>query len=180
MPDPRVSAGTEAEATVNITDDDTADIVLSATSLTLTEGDVSGDSYTVSLATEPTVEVAVTITGHAGTDLTLSGPTLSNDALTFTAADWNTPQTVTVMAAHDDDIDDDTATLTHTSAGGEYDALTKSLQVTVEDNTGNLRLVDGTLTDPGNADAPSEGRLEIFYNGEWCTICDDLLGPYGG
>ena len=47
MPDPRVSAGTEAEATVTITDDDTADIVLSATSLTLTEGDVSGDSYTV-------------------------------------------------------------------------------------------------------------------------------------
>ena len=177
MPDPRVSAGTEAEATVTITDDDTADIVLNPTSMTLTEGDAEGASYTVSLATEPTVEVTVTVTvtGHAGTDLTLSGPTLSNDALTFTAADWNTPQTVTVTAAHDDD-DDDTATLTHTSAGGEYDALTRDLQVTVEDNTGNLRLVDGTLTDPGNAGALSEGRLEIFYNGEWCTICDDYWG----
>ena len=176
MPDPRVSAGTEAEATVTITDDDTAGIVLNPTSLTLTEGDAEGASYTVRLATEPTVEVTVTVTGRAGTDLTLSGPTLSNDALTFTAADWNTPQTVTVTAAHDDDDDDDTATLTHTSAGGEYDALTKSLQVTVEDNTGNLRLVGGTLTDPGNNDNPSEGRLEIFYNGEWCTICDDYWG----
>ena len=176
MPDPRVSAGTQAEATVTITDDDTADIVLSATSLTLPEGDASGDSYTVALATEPTVDVTVTVTGHAGTDLTLSGPTLTNDALTFTAANWQTLQTVTATAAHDDDDDDDTATLTQTPAGGEYDALTKSLQVTVEDNTGNLRLVDGTLTDPGNGDALSEGRLEIFYNGEWCTICDDYWG----
>ena len=176
MPDPRVSAGTQAEATVTITDDDTADIVLSDTSLTLTEGDASGDSYTVELATEPTVDVTVTVTGHAGTDLTLSGPTLTNDALTFTAANWQTLQTVTVTAAHDDDDDDDTATLTHTSAGGEYDALTRDLQVTVEDNTGNLRLVDGTLTDPGNNDNPSEGRLEILYNGEWCTICDDYWG----
>ena len=176
MPDPRVSVGTEAEATVTITDDDTAGIVLNPISLTLTEGDVSGDSYTVALATEPTVEVTVTVTGHAGTDLTLSGPTLNNDVLTFTPDNWSTPQTVTVTAGHDDDTDDDTATLTHTSAGGEYDALTKSLPVTVEDNTGNLRLVDGTLTDPGNAGALSEGRLEIFYNGEWCTICDDYWG----
>ena len=284
MPDPRVSAPAMNELTVNINDDDTADIVLSSTSLTMTEGDASGASYTVSLATEPTVDVTVTIsghagtdqtlagnklsndvltftpdnwnrpqavtvtaahdddgvndddtlthtaagaeydnveralevtvndddppeivlsplaltveesdsanygvrlateptvpvtvtiTGHAGTDLTLSGPSLTNDVLTFTAADWNILQTVTVTAAHDDDIDDDHATLTHTSDGGEYDALTKAVPVTVDDNTGNLRLVDGAKTDPGNNDNPSEGRLEVFYDGEWCTICND-------
>ena len=162
------------ELPVQVEDDDTVDIVFDPASLTLEESESA--SYTVALATEPTVDVTVTISGHSATDLTLSGTTLTNDALTFTAADWNTPQTVTVTAAHDDDADDDTATLTHTAGGGEYDALTKSLQVTVEDNTGNLRLVDGTLTDPGNAGALSEGRLEIFYNGEWCTICDDYWG----
>ena len=41
----------------------------------------------------------------------------------------------------------------------------------VDDNTGDLRLVDGTLTDgAGNL---CEGRLEIYYDGQWGTICDD-------
>ena len=38
---------------VAVTDDDSADIVLSGTGLTVTEGDAAGTSYTVALATEP-------------------------------------------------------------------------------------------------------------------------------
>ena len=62
-----------------VTDDDTAAIVLSATSaLTLTEGDDTGVSYTVKLATQPSETVTVTIGGHAGTDLSsVTGTTLS-------------------------------------------------------------------------------------------------------
>jgi hypothetical protein len=78
----------------------------------------------VALATKPSGEVTVTISGHASTDVTLSGTTLINNQLTFTVDDWNVAQTVTVKAAHDDDGSADTATLTHTASGGDYAAPT--------------------------------------------------------
>ena len=78
-------AGIAADSvTINLTDSDTRNLVLSRPSLTLTEGDAAGTSYTVALATQPTSSVSVSITGHDGTDLSLSGPTLSSDTLTFT------------------------------------------------------------------------------------------------
>ena len=69
----------------------------------------------VKLATQPTGSMSVTITGHAGTDLTLDKTTL-----TFTTDNWDTAQTVTVKAGQDDDGANDTATLTHTASGGDY------------------------------------------------------------
>ena len=88
--------------TINVTDSDTRNIVLSPTSLTVTEGEAAGTSYTVKLATEPSNTVTVTLSGHSGTALSISGMTLSSDQLTFTADNWATAQTVTVKAAHDD------------------------------------------------------------------------------
>ena len=154
---------------VTATDNDPLGISIDALDLAVDESD-SAD-YAVRLDTEPTVDVTVTITGQEETDLTLSGPDLNNGALTFTAATWDTPQTVTITADHDDDTDDDTGTLTHTGGGGEYDGLDNGLTVRTNDNTGDLRLVDGTLTDAGGN--LCEGRLEIYYDGAWGTICDD-------
>ena len=143
MPDARVRPGTTDELTLSIDDDDTAAIVLSPTGLTVGESDTS--SYTVKLATQPTATVTVTISGYVGTDLTLSGTTLTNDALTFTTTSWDTAQTVTVAAAHDLDSANDTASLTHTG-GGEYAGLVSRLPVTVTESTVTITDDDPIVT----------------------------------
>ena len=43
------------------------------------------------------------MSGHSGTDLTVSGTTLTSNQLTFTDQNWSTAQMVKVKAAEDDD-----------------------------------------------------------------------------
>ena len=89
-----VSAEDIPSVTVTIDEDDAAGVSVDPTALTVVEG--QSNAYTVVLDSEPTSNVIVTISGHAGTDLSLSGPSLSaNDELTFTSANWNQPQSVT-------------------------------------------------------------------------------------
>lgn len=60
---------------------------------------------------------------------------VSPTALTFDASSWNTAQTVTVLAAPDADAFDETATLTHTAPGADYNGVTEALSVDVTDTT---------------------------------------------
>ena len=121
---------TVPDVEVSITENDTAGVVISKDSLTVGEGDAAGSSYTVKLATRPSGSVSVTITGHAGTDLTLDKTTL-----TFTVDNWDVAQTVTVKAGQDvDGSANDTATLTHTASGGDYASVSNTLPVTVTDD----------------------------------------------
>ena len=124
---------------VAVTDDDTAALALSATMLAVTEG--GSNSYTVALATQPTGDVTVTIGGTTGTDLGVD-----KSSLTFTTSGWSTAQTVTVSAGHDDGASEDSATLTHTAAGGDYGSVSEDLAVTVtDDDTVGLELSVATL-----------------------------------
>ena len=112
--------------TVTITDNDTAGVTVSATELTVAEGETG--TYTVALDTQPTGSVTVTPTSSAGTVATVSG------ALTFTTGTWSTGQTVTVSGV-DNAVDGaaGTATVTHGVAG--YGAVTAaSVTVTVTDD----------------------------------------------
>ena len=143
-------AGASADLKVTVTDDD-RDIVLSSTSLSVDEGDTTGETYTVKLATEPSEEVTVTVSGQAGTDLMLTG--LSSNTLTFTTSNWNTAQTVTVKAGEDDDGTDDSVTLTHAAAGGDYEGASADLKVTVADNDRSIVFDPASLTvEEGDAD----------------------------
>ena len=124
-------AGETASLAVTTTDDETAGIVLTpSSSLTVAEGE--SNTYTVSLATQPSAAVTVAITGTTGTDLTLD-----ETSLTFNPSGsdlWSTARTVTVSAGEDGDGANDTATLLHTASGGDYAGETASLAVTVTDD----------------------------------------------
>ena len=129
-------AGIAADSvTVNLTDSDTRNLVLSGQSLTVTRGRRRPVSrYTVKLATQPSDTVTVTISGHDGADLTLSGTTLTSNQLTFTTTNWGTAQTVIVKAGDDDNTDDESETLAHTAFGGDYVNVTRDLPVTITDD----------------------------------------------
>ena len=146
-------AGRTAEVSVTVNDDETVGLVLTKSSLNPGEG--GDESYTVSLSSEPTATVTVTIGGTSGTDLTLN--TMS---LTFTTATWDTAQTVMVTAGQDDDATDDMATLTHTASGGDYAGRTADLPVTVNDDESvGLVLSDSSLTPSEGGDASYTVKL---------------------
>ena len=127
---------------VTVTDDDTRGVTVTPTSLPLNEGD-SG-TYTVKLDTQPTATVTVTIVDPTdNTDVTTTPA-----SLTFSTSNWATPQTVTVSAAEDDDSTQDTATVTHAVAGGDYDSFAaSSVAVTVtDDDTPGVTIAPTSLT----------------------------------
>ena len=124
---------------VTITDDDTAGVTVTPTELFVVEG--GSGNYRVSLATQPSADVTVTVAGHAGTNITLSGDTLTNDVLTFTDSTWSTAQTVTATAVQDDDATaPPDVTLTHTVNGTEeYAGVTAAdvvVSITEDDEPG--------------------------------------------
>ena len=148
------SGASPVAVAVTVADDDRPELVISPTSVSVDEGDTSGagagESYTVRLATQPSANVAVTITGTAGTDVSLD-----TSSMTFTAGDWNTAQVVRVTAGHDDDADDDTVTLVHTAAGGGYTSVRGTVAVTVDDD--DTARGAGLLIDPTSVEMPEGG-----------------------
>ena len=108
--DPNYAGIAGPGVSVQITDDDPAGVTVSPTSLSITEGE-SGQ-YQVALISQPTAPVAITLTSSNG-DLQVPA------SLTIAPSDWNTAQTVTVQVAHDDDMADETGTITHVASSGD-------------------------------------------------------------
>ena len=149
---PGVSEGTPAAATVRITDNDTA--AITAADVTVAEG--ADAQLAVRLTVRPTASVTVAAPVTSGTDLTVSG-----FPLTFTTANWDTAQSVTVAAGEDENAVDDTATLTLTASGAiEYVGVSVDVEVTVTDNdTAAITAADVTVAE--GADAQLAVRLTV-------------------
>ena len=147
---------TAADVEVSIIEDDTPGVTVSETALTIPEGD--SQSYMVVLDTEPAADAMVVVAAPEDAEVAVDETTL-----TFTAANWNTPQTVAVTAAHDDDaIADDPVTLTHTVSGGDYEGVS-AFEVTVtitEDDTPALTIADANATE-GDGQITFTVRLNV-------------------
>ncbi|QIG50214.1 hypothetical protein G5V57_22300 [Nordella sp. HKS 07] len=132
-------ANTTASATT--VDDDTAGLTLSKTTLSVNETGTTSDTLTVRLSSQPTADVTVTVSASDVTEGAITTPT----TLTFTTANWNTPQNITLQAVNDD-IDDGNITynvvLNPASSDTVYNALANSTAsaTTVDDDTAGLTL----------------------------------------
>ena len=118
-------------------------------------------SYEVKITSRPTGDVTIT-PSSTNTDLSFD-PT----SLTFTTANWDTYQTLTVRAASDEDTNEETARISYTASGGNYPSTISSRRsVRITDTTPTLQL----STDPA---AVTEGTAISL------TVTSDrtLIGP---
>ncbi len=122
-------AGQDA-ATVTVTDDDTAGVTITPTSLSIAED--GSASYDVVLDSQPTGDVTVTASsGDAG------AASFAPASLTFTPSGWNVPQTFTVSGVGDADSNDESVAIIHEASSDDtkYQLIpVASVSVTVADD----------------------------------------------
>ncbi|MDP3859664.1 MAG: Calx-beta domain-containing protein [Stagnimonas sp.] len=143
---------------LTVTDNDVAGVTVSQSgaSTNVTEGS-SGDSYTLVLDARPTSDVVV--------DLSYGAQVLTSPAtaLTFTSANWNLPQTVTVAAVDDQVAESDhSASVSHSTSATDmnFQGLTvASVPVTITDND----VASVSITESDGATTVTEGGATDSY-----------------
>ncbi len=133
-----VTAGSVA---VKVTDTSVKGLLVSQDSISVNESGVGNSAtFTVALNTIPSGDVKVTVQSDDSGAASLSSDGGVNEAetieLTFTATDWNLPQTLTVTGVEDDDTDDEDLSISLSPSGGDYSEVTAgSVAVKVTDTS---------------------------------------------
>ena len=138
-------------------------------SVTVQEG--SSERLEVQLTQAPSGAVTLTLTGHAGTDVTPE-----RTSLTFTPGSWNTAQAVTLSAARDNNLADETHRFMWTANGGGYTGETHPVQVTVKDIDEAALVVPSVITMAEGSRAPMEVSLRYAPSG---TVTVTIRGDAG-
>ena len=105
--------GLSISLTATEKEDDSASIVVSATSVSVPEGATAG--YNVSLSNEPSGDVTVDLDATGDSDITLSAASLD-----FTSSNWRMARAVTLTAAEDTDDLNGTKAIRHTASGADF------------------------------------------------------------
>ena len=119
---------------VTVTDDDTPGVTISETSLSVNESG-GAETYTVALNTAPLGNATVTPTSN-----TAAAIVSPSEPLTFTSANWNTAQTVTVTGGDIIGANDITGNITHAVSG--YGNITTAAPVAVTVRAAGIVLRD--------------------------------------
>lgn len=160
-----------ADVDVSISDNDLVGVTLTeAGGVTAVVEGGATDSYTLVLTSQPTANVSVAITFDAG-QLVVDGETDGSRSLTFTTANWNVAQTVTVAARNDTVVEGAplVSSITHavSSSDASYNGLgITAVAVSVSDNdtaevifsSAGFATVEGAVFSPG-------ATLKITSNG---------------
>ncbi|WP_216670796.1 beta strand repeat-containing protein, partial [Microcoleus asticus] len=133
-PSTGIGLGTTPNQSVTITDNDIAGVTVTPTTgLTTTEAGGTA-TFTVVLNSQPTADVSLGVTSDKTTEGNVDKP-----SLTFTPANWNTPQTVTVTGVDESIVDGNTAYNILTAAATSTDTNYSGVDATdvVVTNTDN-------------------------------------------
>ena len=185
-------AGLTASHTVNVSDDESVGLIFTSEFSTVREG--STDDFRFCLASEPTANVTVTVTTSDASIASVVG-----SSFTFNEDNWDTARSTTIRGQEDADELNNTATITFTASGGDYDDVEVEKDITVEDedfsvifdgipsaiiegttSLYNIRLSrqpfsDVTVTTSGdNSDVTILGSSRTFTSDNWDT--DQVVG----
>ena len=154
------TVGTPDNATVTIISEDVGSFtIVESAGATATSETGSTDSFTVVLDTQPITDVVFDISSGDTTEGTVSPITL-----TFTAANWDTPQAVTVTGV-DDFIIDQTVTynvlvsVNNGSSDDAFDGLSDNVSVgNTDDDIAGFTIVESA----GNTATSETGTTDTF------------------
>ncbi|MFS0514382.1 DUF4347 domain-containing protein [Nostoc sp. UIC 10607] len=154
------------QALGKITNDDTAGFSISATKGLITTEAGGTDSFNIQLTSQPTADVTFNLSSSK-----VSEGTVLVSSVTFTAANWNTPQIITVTGIDDGVADDNIAYQIITSAAVSGDANYNNLNPSDIDvvNIKSGNQVNSIITGTSKADNPLQG-----------TSSDDLIFGFAG
>jgi hypothetical protein len=167
--------GSPATAVITISDNDIAGITVTPTSGLITTEAGGTATFTVVLNTQPSANVTIVLSSNDTSEGTVS-PT----SLTFTSANWNTPQTVTVNGVDDVLVDGNIAYTIVTAAAVSTDTNyhgfnVADANVTNNDNDGQSVLAIIRI-EPETLNLASKGDFTVFITlPEGFNVADVLL-----
>jgi|GEM_PF-788950 len=142
---------------VNITDNDTANIVISKNTATLLENSGT-DQFTVYLSAQPSSNVILNVSSSSTSEVAIS-----DSSLIFTSSDYSTPQTVTITGVDDNYDRNDTATITvatvDASSDSTFAGLSQSITSTLTDD--DIASVSVSVVDNLTGEDGDTGSFQI-------------------